>query len=108
MRDKQKTAAEHPSGRLQARVFEGPLSWGGLHPLSTQWFTHSAIDFRVNIDPVHWLLVSPLETRTASHLASHLENAATALQVQELSWTATNASPNLVGCQTAIRPPIAA
>jgi len=30
MRDKQKTAAEHPSGGSPARIFVGPPFWGTL------------------------------------------------------------------------------
>ncbi len=55
-----------------------------------------AIDIRVNIDPVHWFLSPPRDTRSSLHL----EDAATEFQVQELEldWTKSH-----VGC----RPPLA-
>jgi hypothetical protein len=44
-----------------------------------------AIDIRVNIDPVHWFLSPPRDTRSSLYLAY----AATEFQVQglELDWT---------------------
>jgi hypothetical protein len=44
-----------------------------------------AIDIRVNIDPVHWFLSPPRDTRSSLYL----EDAATEFQVQglELNWT---------------------
>ncbi len=52
---------------------------------SAQRLKPHAIDIRVNIDPVHWFLSPPRDTRSALYL----EDAATEFQVQglELDWT---------------------
>ena len=52
---------------------------------SAQRLKPHAIDIRVNIDPVHWFLSPPKDTRSSLYL----EDAATELQVQglELNWT---------------------
>lgn len=51
---------------------------------SAQRLKPHAIDVRVNVDPVHWFLGSPSDTRSSSYL----EDAATEFQVQglELDW----------------------
>ena len=57
--------------------------------LVASWFAQRlkprAIDIRVNIDPVHWFLSPPLDTRSSLYL----EDAAMDFQVQglELDWT---------------------
>ena len=52
---------------------------------SAQRLKPHAIDIRVNIDPVHWFLSPPRDTRSSLYL----EDAATEFQVQglELDWT---------------------
>jgi hypothetical protein len=52
---------------------------------SAQRLKPHAIDVRVNVDPVHWFLSPPKDTRASSYL----EDAATEFQVQglELDWT---------------------
>ena len=52
---------------------------------SAQRLKPHAIDIRVNIDPVHWFLSPPKDTRSSLYL----EDAATEFQVQglELDWT---------------------
>jgi len=52
---------------------------------SAQRLKPHAIDIRVDIDPVHWFLSPPKDTRASSYL----EDAATEFQVQglELDWT---------------------
>jgi hypothetical protein len=52
---------------------------------SAQRLKPHAIDSRVNIDPVHWFLSPPRDTRSSLYL----EDAATEFQVQglELDWT---------------------
>ena len=52
---------------------------------SAQRLNPHAIDIRVNIDPVHWFLSPPRDTRSSLYL----EDAATEFQVQgrELDWT---------------------
>jgi hypothetical protein len=51
---------------------------------SAQWLKPHAIDIRANIDPVHWFLSPPRDTRSSLYL----EDAATEFQVQgmELDW----------------------
>ena len=51
---------------------------------SAQRLKPHAIDVRVNVDPVHWFLGSPFDTRSSSYL----EDAATEFQVQglEVDW----------------------
>ncbi len=60
----------------------GPASWP---PLPRERLKPHAIDIRVNIDPVHWFLSPPRDTRSSLYL----EDAATEFQVQglELDWT---------------------
>jgi hypothetical protein len=52
---------------------------------SAQRLKLHAIDIRVNIDPVHWFLSPPRDTRSSLYL----EDAATEFQAQglELDWT---------------------
>jgi hypothetical protein len=52
-----------------------------------------AIDIRVNIDPVHWFLSPPRDTRSSLYL----EDAATEFQVQglELDWTKSHVGRRL-------------
>ncbi len=52
---------------------------------SAQRLKPHAIDIRVNIDPAHWFLSPPRDTRSSLYL----EDAATEFQVQglELDWT---------------------
>ncbi len=52
-----------------------------------------AIDIRVNIDPVHWFLSPPCDTRSSLYL----EDAATEFQVQglELDWTKSHVGRRL-------------
>ena len=59
-----------------------PASWP---PLPRERLKPHAIDIRVNIDPVHWFLSPPRDTRSSLYL----EDAATEFQVQglELDWT---------------------
>ena len=58
---------------------------GLLASCSAQRLKPHAIDIRLNIDPVHWFLASPRDTRASSYL----EDAATEFQAQglELDWT---------------------
>ena len=59
-----------------------PASWP---PLPRERLKPHAIDIRVNIDPLHWFLSPPRDTRSSLYL----EDAATEFQVQglELDWT---------------------
>ena len=54
-----------------------PASWP---PLPRERLKPRAIDIRVNIDPVHWFLSPPRDTRSSLYL----EDAATEFQVQGL------------------------
>ena len=58
---------------------------------SAQRLKPHAIDIRVNIDPVHWFLSPPRDTRSSLSL----EDAATEFQVQglELDWTKSRVLP---------------
>jgi hypothetical protein len=68
--------------RLQRR---GTERAGLVASSSAQRLKPHAIDIRVNIDPVHWFLSPPKDTRSSLYL----EDAATEFQVQglELDWT---------------------
>jgi len=61
------------------------LSPGSWPALPRERLKPHAIDIRVNIDPVHWFLSPPRDTRSSLYL----EDAATEFQVQglELDWT---------------------
>jgi hypothetical protein len=60
---------------------------------SAQRLKPHAIDIRVNIDPVHWFLSPPRDTRSSLYL----EDAATEFQVQglELDWTKSHVGRRL-------------
>ena len=55
-----------------------PLSPASWPPLPRERLKPHAIDIRVNIDPVHWFLSPPRDTRSSLYL----EDAATEFQVQ--------------------------
>jgi hypothetical protein len=57
-----------------------PLSPASWPPLPRERLKPHAIDIRVNIDPVHWFLSPPRDTRSSLYL----EDAATEFQVQGL------------------------
>ena len=67
-----------------------PASWP---PLPRERLKPHAIDVRVNIDPVHWFLSPPRDTRSSLYL----EDAATEFQVQglELDWTKSHVGRRL-------------
>ena len=50
---------------------------------SAQRLKPQAIDIQVNIDPVHWFLSPPRDTRSSLYL----EDAATEFRVRGLGWT---------------------
>jgi hypothetical protein len=60
---------------------------------SAQRLKPHAIDIRVNIDPVHWFLSPPCDTRSSLYL----EDASTEFQVQglELDWTKSHVGRRL-------------
>ena len=68
----------------------GPASWP---PRPRERLKPHAIDIRVNIDPVHWFLSPPCDTRSSLYL----EDAATEFQVQglELDWTKSHVGRRL-------------
>ena len=73
-------------GVLSCPPLVGDLSIAGLVASSSaQRLKPHAIDIRVSIDPVHWFLDPPSDTRSSLYL----EDAATEFQVQglELDWT---------------------
>ena len=67
-----------------------PASWP---PRPRERLKPHAIDIRVNIDPVHWFLSPPRDTRSSLYL----EDAATEFQVQglELDWTKSHVGRRL-------------
>ena len=91
IRDRYPMRVTRDIGRAKAWLREqarGSESVGLVASSKAQRLKPHAIDVRINVDPVHWFLGSPLDTRS-SHF---LEDAATEFQVQglELDWVCVN------------------
>lgn len=79
------TRSMRTARRWVRRQRRGTERAGLVASSSAQRLKPHAIDIRVNIDPVHWFLSPPRDTRSSLYL----EDAATEFQVQglELDWT---------------------
>jgi hypothetical protein len=79
------TRSMREARRWIRRQRRGTERSGVVASSSAQRLKPHAIDIRVNIDPVHWFLSPPKDTRSSLYL----EDAATEFQVQglELDWT---------------------
>jgi hypothetical protein len=79
------TRSMREARRWIRRQRRGTERTGLVASSSAQRLKPHAIDIRVNIDPVHWFLSPPKDTRSSLYL----EDAATEFQVQglELDWT---------------------
>jgi hypothetical protein len=91
IRDRYPMHVTRDLGRAKAwlrRQARGSESVGLVASSKAQRLKPHAIDVRIDVDPVHWFLGSPLDTRS-SHF---LEDAATEFQVQglELDWVCVN------------------